>query len=74
MQTPPSAGVAADKALTVPSVAPATASGIVEALCEAASAASGKSISPSLYNADLAPTKRAGRSWTSYSIFTLWAN
>ena len=23
---------------------------------------------------DLAPTKREGRSWTSYSIFTLWAN
>ncbi|WP_102158574.1 NCS1 family nucleobase:cation symporter-1 [Zhihengliuella halotolerans] len=31
-------------------------------------------LSPSLYNQDLAPTKRAGRTWRSYSIFTLWAN
>lgn len=31
-------------------------------------------ISNRLYNADLAPTKRAGRSWSSYNIFTLWAN
>lgn len=27
-----------------------------------------------LYNQDLAPTKAEGRRWTSYSIFTLWAN
>lgn len=27
-----------------------------------------------LYNQDLAPTQRAGRRWTAYSIFTLWAN
>ena len=27
-----------------------------------------------LYNQDLAPTKIAGRRWTAYSIFTLWAN
>ncbi len=27
-----------------------------------------------LYNQDLAPTKMAGRRWTAYSIFTLWAN
>ncbi|WP_205850181.1 NCS1 family nucleobase:cation symporter-1 [Nakamurella flava] len=31
-------------------------------------------ISPRLYNADLAPTQRAGRRWNSYNIFTLWAN
>lgn len=31
-------------------------------------------VSPRLYNKDLAPTKRAGRSWSSYNIFTLWAN
>ena len=31
-------------------------------------------VSPRLYNADLAPTQRAGRRWTAYSIFTLWAN
>jgi len=45
-----------------------------EALCEVASAAVGRSISPTLYNLDLAPTKKQGRRWTSYSIFTLWAN
>ncbi|HEX2247539.1 MAG TPA: NCS1 family nucleobase:cation symporter-1, partial [Arthrobacter sp.] len=27
-----------------------------------------------LYNEDLAPTKKAGRRWTAYNIFTLWAN
>ncbi|KHK99584.1 nitrate reductase [Microbacterium mangrovi] len=31
-------------------------------------------ISPRLYNNDLAPTTRAGRHWSGYSIFTLWAN
>ena len=31
-------------------------------------------LSPQLYNSDLAPTKREGRRWSSYSIFTLWAN
>jgi NCS1 family nucleobase:cation symporter-1 len=31
-------------------------------------------ISPRLYNRDLAPTERKGRSWSAYSIFTLWAN
>jgi len=30
--------------------------------------------SPRLYNQDLAPTKAAGRRWTGYSFFTLWAN
>ncbi|NYD77299.1 NCS1 family nucleobase:cation symporter-1 [Arthrobacter cupressi] len=44
------------------------------ALCDAASAAAGRAISPALYNLDLAPTKREGRRWTGYSIFTLWAN
>lgn len=31
-------------------------------------------LSPRLYNHDLAPTQRAGRTWRTYSIFTLWAN
>lgn len=31
-------------------------------------------LSPRLYNADLAPTKRVGRRWSSYNIFALWAN
>ena len=31
-------------------------------------------LSPSLYNQDLAPTTRSGRTWSAYSIFTLWAN
>ena len=31
-------------------------------------------LSPRLYNRDLAPTQRCGRSWSAYSIFTLWAN
>ncbi|MFW0790830.1 NCS1 family nucleobase:cation symporter-1 [Gordonia sp. CPCC 205333] len=31
-------------------------------------------LSPQLYNEDLAPTMRAGRTWRSYNIFTLWAN
>jgi NCS1 family nucleobase:cation symporter-1 len=31
-------------------------------------------VSPRLYNDDLAPTTRAGRTWHAYSIFTLWAN
>ncbi|MDN5762591.1 MAG: NCS1 family nucleobase:cation symporter-1 [Microlunatus sp.] len=31
-------------------------------------------LSPRLYNADLAPTQRVGRRWSSYNIFALWAN
>ena len=31
-------------------------------------------ISPRLYNPDLAPTKMAGRKWSAYNIFALWAN
>ena len=31
-------------------------------------------VSPHLYNAELAPTKREGRRWSAYNIFTLWAN
>jgi nucleobase:cation symporter-1, NCS1 family len=31
-------------------------------------------VSPRLYNEDLAPTTRTGRTWHAYSIFTLWAN
>ena len=74
MQTTPLTGV---------DPAPETAVGVgkaahpsmgVDALCDAASTASGRTISPTLYNIDLAPTKREGRRWTSYSIFTLWAN
>lgn len=34
----------------------------------------GYTLSASLFNQDLAPTKRKGRKWSSYSIFTLWAN
>ncbi|MGA7203288.1 MAG: NCS1 family nucleobase:cation symporter-1 [Specibacter sp.] len=34
----------------------------------------GFTLSASLYNQDLAPTKMKGRRWSSYSIFTLWAN
>ncbi|RII17269.1 putative allantoin permease [Streptomyces sp. YIM 130001] len=30
--------------------------------------------SPRLYSPDLAPTKKAGRSWGGYNVFTLWAN
>ncbi|MBH3429101.1 NCS1 family nucleobase:cation symporter-1 [Pseudomonas alkylphenolica] len=32
------------------------------------------SLSPKLHNADLAPTKAAGRRWGGYSIFALWTN
>ena len=31
-------------------------------------------ISERLYNQDLAPTKAAGRRWSGYNIFALWAN
>lgn len=31
-------------------------------------------VSPALYNADLAPTAKEGRSWSAYSLFTLWVN
>ena len=31
-------------------------------------------ISPRFYNADLAPCQKEGRSWTAYSVFSLWAN
>lgn len=31
-------------------------------------------LSSGLYNQDLAPTKRDGRPWTAYNVFTLWAN
>ncbi|CAM5448254.1 Permease for cytosine/purines uracil thiamine allantoin OS=Tsukamurella paurometabola (strain ATCC 8368 / DSM / CCUG 35730 / CIP 100753 / JCM 10117 / KCTC 9821 / NBRC 16120 / NCIMB 702349 / NCTC 13040) OX=521096 GN=Tpau_2027 PE=3 SV=1 [Tsukamurella paurometabola] len=31
-------------------------------------------LSSGLYNRDLAPTKRSGRTWSAYNIFTLWAN
>ncbi|MBD0421836.1 NCS1 family nucleobase:cation symporter-1 [Streptomyces sp. TRM S81-3] len=31
-------------------------------------------VSPGLYTYDLAPTKREGRRWGAYNVFTLWAN
>ncbi|MCY1298411.1 NCS1 nucleoside transporter family protein [compost metagenome] len=31
-------------------------------------------LSPKLYNPDLAPTRREGRRWGRYSIFALWTN
>ena len=31
-------------------------------------------VSPALYNHDLAPTAKKGRSWGAYSLFTLWVN
>ena len=31
-------------------------------------------VSPALYNQDLAPTKKDGRTWSAYNIFALWAN
>jgi NCS1 family nucleobase:cation symporter-1 len=33
-----------------------------------------KGVSPKLYNRDLAPTKKTGRTWKAYNIFALWAN
>lgn len=31
-------------------------------------------VDPGLYNEDLAPTRRQGRTWSGYNIFALWAN
>lgn len=31
-------------------------------------------VDPGLYNRDLAPTKKEGRTWSAYNIFALWAN
>lgn len=31
-------------------------------------------LSPRLYNRDLAPTQREGRPWKAYNVFALWAN
>ncbi|MDN5918971.1 MAG: hypothetical protein L0I76_28410 [Pseudonocardia sp.] len=31
-------------------------------------------LSPRLYNRDLAPTRTTGRRWGGYNIFTLWAS
>ncbi|WP_125617091.1 NCS1 family nucleobase:cation symporter-1 [Specibacter cremeus] len=36
--------------------------------------AEGFALSANLFNQDLAPTKKEGRRWSAYSIFTLWAN
>jgi nucleobase:cation symporter-1, NCS1 family len=74
MHTTPPVGVEPAPIPTAPSVQPVHQTIATDALCEAASAAAARDISPSLYNTDLAPTKRQGRRWTGYSIFTLWAN
>ncbi|WP_426996949.1 NCS1 family nucleobase:cation symporter-1 [Pseudarthrobacter sp. N5] len=74
MQTTSSVGVETDPELTTLSGTSAHPSVGVDALCDSATAVSDLTISPSLYNVDLAPTKREGRRWTGYSIFTLWAN
>ncbi|MEW1823370.1 NCS1 family nucleobase:cation symporter-1 [Arthrobacter sp. NPDC080031] len=74
MQSTPPVGVTTASEQTVlpgSSVHPSVGN---ETLCDVASVAAGRAISPSLYNLDLAPTKKEGRRWTSYSIFTLWAN
>jgi NCS1 family nucleobase:cation symporter-1 len=34
----------------------------------------GSAASTALYSYDLAPTKKEGRRWGAYSVFTLWAN
>ncbi len=41
---------------------------------DAHAAAMPAGVSPNLYNQDLAPSKKAGRTWTAYNIFALWAN
>ena len=61
MQTTPSVGVETAPVPTESSGQPVHHAQGIEALCESASAASGRTISPSLYNIDLAPTKREGR-------------
>ena len=74
MHTTPPVGVEpapAPPALSGKPIHPASG---IDALCDTASTAAGQAISPTLYNVDLAPTKRQGRRWTGYSIFTLWAN
>ncbi|WP_110949828.1 NCS1 family nucleobase:cation symporter-1 [Pseudomonas bohemica] len=43
-------------------------------LATPASAADYPALSPRLYNHDLAPSKREGRTWGGYSIFALWTN
>ncbi|WP_353713122.1 NCS1 family nucleobase:cation symporter-1 [Arthrobacter sp. K5] len=74
MHTTPPVGVEPAPVPTASSDQPVHQTTATDALCEAASAAAARDISPSLYNTDLAPTKRQGRRWTGYSIFTLWAN
>ncbi|AUI51411.1 NCS1 family nucleobase:cation symporter-1 [Arthrobacter crystallopoietes] len=44
------------------------------ALQDQRSASTALPLSTRLYNEDLAPTKKAGRTWSAYNIFTLWAN
>lgn len=74
MQTPPLTGVDPAPETEADLGKAAHPSMGVDALCDSATAVSGQAISPTLYNVDLAPTKREGRRWTGYSIFTLWAN
>jgi len=44
------------------------------AVDDRAPADSGGAASTGLYTYDLAPTKREGRRWGAYNVFTLWAN
>lgn len=44
------------------------------ALDDRSSVETGTAVSPGLYTYDLAPTKREGRRWGAYNVFTLWAN
>ncbi|MFI5805505.1 NCS1 family nucleobase:cation symporter-1 [Streptomyces sp. NPDC051561] len=48
--------------------------GVAEPAAGSSAAGARPDLSPRLYNPDLAPTKKAGRSWGGYSVFTLWAN
>lgn len=45
-----------------------------EASLDGGSESSATGTSTRLYSPDLAPTKKAGRNWSGYSVFTLWAN
>ncbi|WP_030265062.1 NCS1 family nucleobase:cation symporter-1 [Streptomyces violens] len=44
------------------------------ALDDRSSVETGTAVSAGLYTYDLAPTKREGRRWGAYNVFTLWAN
>ncbi|MEV0598769.1 NCS1 family nucleobase:cation symporter-1 [Streptomyces sp. NPDC050315] len=44
------------------------------ALDDRSTVETGAAVSTGLYTYDLAPTKREGRRWGAYNVFTLWAN